>query len=253
MHFLICMVKKSMATLYIVGTPIGNLEDVTFRAIRILKEVDVILCEDTRVTKRLLERYVISGKRLSTYNEERSGVAFEKICEWVEDDMHIALVSDAGTPGISDPGSHLVKRLREQFSNEKLSIVSVPGPSALTAGFSVSGIAAHDFLFLGFLPHKKGRETLFKEISDSTRTIVFYESPHRLLKTLTSLTKFVGADRKIVVARELTKIYEEIISGSAKEVSDFFEKNHSKVRGEFVLFVEGVSKKERSTINRTEK
>ncbi|MDP3726467.1 MAG: 16S rRNA (cytidine(1402)-2'-O)-methyltransferase, partial [bacterium] len=155
-----------MSKLYIVGTPIGNLEDITLRAVRVLKEVDIILCEDTRVTKRLLEKYEITQKQLMGYNERESGASIEKIVKILESGKNIALVSDAGTPGISDPGALLVNRARQAGVN----IISIPGANAAIAALSISGIPASDFLFLGFLPHKKGRETLFKEIAVSKRT-----------------------------------------------------------------------------------
>ncbi|MSU55647.1 MAG: 16S rRNA (cytidine(1402)-2'-O)-methyltransferase [Candidatus Taylorbacteria bacterium] len=223
-----------MATLYIVGTPIGNLEDVTLRALRILKEVDVILCEDTRVTLKLLSRYEIVGKQLATYNEQDSGMTTEKIVGWLEEGKNVALVSDAGTPGISDPGTMLVQKVREVLPEMK--IESVPGPSALTAALSIAGVPVHDFVFLGFLPHKKGRETLFKEIAESERTMIFYESPHRILKALESLQKFAPT-KKVTIARELTKIYEQIIPGTAEELLKYFETNSDKVRGEFVVII----------------
>lgn len=233
-----------MNTLYIVGTPIGNLEDITFRAVRVLKEVDVILCEDTRVTSRLLQKYEIPKKPLFTYNEQDSGVAIEKIIELLTEGKNVALVTDAGTPGISDPGSYLVEQIRQHFRKvqpfdvevEPFKIESVPGPSALTTAFSIAGVPVSDFTFLGFLPHKKGRETLFKEISSMERTAVFYESPHRILKTLESLNKF-SPNKKVTIARELTKIHEEVISGTASEIIEFFSKNEEKVRGEFVVLV----------------
>lgn len=223
-----------MSTLYIVATPIGNLEDITLRALRILKEVDVILCEDTRVTQKLLAKYEIEAKGLATYNEQESGVTAGKIIGWLTEGKSVALVSDAGTPGISDPGSMLVEEVREALPNVK--IESVPGPSALTAALSIAGVPVHDFVFLGFLPHKKGRETLFKEIAGSERTMVFYESPHRILKALESLQKF-APNKKITIARELTKIHEQIISGTAEELLKYFETNPDKVRGEFVVIV----------------
>ena len=223
-----------MATLFIVGTPIGNLEDVTLRALRVLKEVDVILCEDTRVTKRLLEKYAIADKQLTTYNEQQSGINATKVIGLLEEGKNVALVSDAGTPGISDPGSMLVQKVREALPDIK--IESVPGPSALTAALSIAGVPVHDFVFLGFLPHKKGRETLFKEIATSERTMIFYESPHRILKALESLEKFAPGKR-VTIARELTKIHEEIKSGTPSELLDFFKTNEEKVRGEFVVIV----------------
>ena len=244
-----------MSILYVVGTPIGNLEDVTLRALRVLKEADVILCEDTRVTKRLLEKHAIADKQLATCNEQRSGVTAEKIIGWLEEGKNVALVSDAGTPGISDPGSMLVQKVREYFQSDKVQpersdlesekrsdlvepcrIEVVPGASALTAALSVAGVPVHDFVFLGFLPHKKGRETLFKEIATSERTVIFYESPHRILKALESLEKFAPGKR-VTIARELTKIHEEIKSGTPSELLDFFKTNEEKVRGEFVVIV----------------
>ena len=223
-----------MNCLYVVGTPIGNLEDITFRAVRVLKEVDVILCEDTRVTSRLLARYEISGKQLLTYNEEKSGLSIEKIVALLEEGKNLALVSDAGTPGISDPGAYLVEKVR--LALPELKIESVPGPSALTAGLSIAGVPIADFTFLGFLPHKKGRETLFKDIAVSERTMIFYESPHRILKALESLAKF-APNKKVKIARELTKVFEQIVSGTAQELLNHFEKTPDTVRGEFVVIV----------------
>lgn len=225
-----------MQTLYIVATPIGNLEDVTFRAIKILKEVDVILCEDTRVTKRLLDKYEINTKTLS-YHAQSKLSKVEKIFSLVEEGKNIALVSDAGTPTISDPGVLLIRQLKEKF-DDNIKIIPIPGPSAFVTALSASGLSSSEFLFLGFLPHKKGRLTLFKEISESKRTSVFYESPHRILKTLESLKEYTG-DRKIVIARELTKIFEQIISGNIIEVQSYFKENPDKVKGEFVVLIEG--------------
>ena len=236
-----------MSSLYIVGTPIGNLEDITLRALRVLKEVDVILCEDTLVTKRLLERHAIANKQLTTYNEQRSGATAEKVIAWLEEGKNVALVSDAGTPGISDPGAKLISLLVDKFrvynpklqtsgEAELINIQTVPGPSALTAALSVAGVPVHDFVFLGFLPHKKGRETLFKEIAASERPMIFYESPHRILKTFESLHKF-APQKKVTVCRELTKIHEEVKSGTAAELLEYFKNKSEKVRGEFVTLV----------------
>jgi len=223
-----------MASLYIVGTPIGNLEDITLRALRVLRETDIILCEDTRVTKRLLEKYKISGKQLFAYNEQKSGASAERVIELLQEGKNIALVTDAGTPGISDPGSMLIQKVREALPEVK--IESVPGPSALTAALSIAGVSAHDFVFLGFLPHKKGRETLFKEIAEEKRVVVFYESPHRIMKALESLQKY-APEKQITICRELTKIHEEVVRGSASEVLEYFRNNSEKVRGEFVVVV----------------
>lgn len=232
-----------MPTLYIVATPIGNLEDITLRAIRVLKEVDLILCEDTRVTAKLLQKYGIKTPTLSYHSHSKLSKV-EKIFEMLESGKNIALVSDAGTPAISDPGVLLISQIREHFSSlskvkgqlSNVSIVPIPGPSAVIAALSASGLPSSDFLFLGFLPHKKGRETLFKEIAESKRTVVFYESPHRIMKTLVSLDKALGK-RKIAIARELTKIHEEFLSGAASELSEYFNKNKEKIRGEFVVMV----------------
>ncbi|MBI4086514.1 16S rRNA (cytidine(1402)-2'-O)-methyltransferase [Candidatus Kaiserbacteria bacterium] len=222
-----------MATLYIVATPIGNMEDITLRALRVLKEADLILAEDTRMTKKLLARHDIHTPTLSYH--ARSGEAkMEKIIGLLEEGKNLALVTDAGTPAISDPGAHLVSAVREHCAD--VAIVAIPGPSALTAALSVAGVETSDFLFLGFLPHKKGRETLFKEIGQSERTVVFYESPHRIMKTLEALRR-IAPDRSVVLARELTKIYEEALCGTAEELYARLARNPQKQKGEFVVVV----------------
>lgn len=220
---------------YVVATPIGNLEDISFRAVRVLGEVDLILCEDTRVTKKLLQKYNINTIVLS-YHSYSNLSKIKKIINLIKEGKNIALVSDAGTPSISDPGSFLVSKIREEFVGE-IEIIPIPGASALVSALSASGLQADQFVFLGFLPHKKGRETLFKEIVGIKRTVVFYESPHRIIKTLNSLKEYIG-NRKIVIARELTKVYEEIIPGTADELLRYFEKNTDKVKGEFVVMLE---------------
>ena len=232
---------------YIVATPIGNLEDITLRALRVLKEVDLIFAEDTRVAKKLLAHFGIGTPIAKRHTRDEQKAAEEIIVE-LEAGKNIALISDAGTPGISDPGAFIVQKVREwgkkvqPFSRSKvepfIKIEAVPGPSALAAAISVAGVPANEFLFLGFLPHKKGRETLFKEIAVSERVVIFYESPHRILRTLESLKKF-APEKKITICRELTKIYEEVISGTATELLEFFSKNQDKVRGEFVVIVSG--------------
>ena len=222
-----------MNKFYVVATPIGNLEDITYRAVRILSEVDLILCEDTRVTINLLNKYGINKPTMSYHSQSKLS-KIDKILDLINEGKTLALVSDAGTPTISDPGSVLVSKIRESFTD--IEIIAIPGPSALVSALSVSGLPASEFIFLGFLPHKKGRETLFKEISNTERTVVFYESPHRIMKTLDSLKKYIG-ERKIVVARELSKIYEQIISGNSEEVEKYFIDNKDKVRGEFVVLI----------------
>lgn len=261
-----------MAALYVVATPIGNLEDITLRALRVLKEVDLVLCEDTRVTKKLLAHYGISTPTLS-YHARSGGAKVEKIIGLLEEGKNLALVSDAGTPTISDPGALLVSKIREYFRDAegdegdkgdqcrrcgapwasergdrrekcrhlnirqfRQRVIAVPGPSALTAALSVAGVPASDFLFLGFLPHKKGRETLFREIGQSERTVVFYESPHRILKTLQSLQAVAG-ERRILLARELTKVYEEALAGTASELIERLTTDPQKQKGEFVVIV----------------
>lgn len=223
-----------MATLYVIGTPIGNLEDISLRALRILSEVNVIVCEDTRVTKKLLFHYGIS-KPLFSYHSQSKSAKVGQIIKFLGEGKNVALVTDAGTPAISDPGAMLVSQVRDTLG-DKVKIESVPGPSALTTALSIGGVPVSEFLFLGFLPHKKGRVALFKEISMEKRTVVFYESPHRLMKALESLREHAPG-KKITVAKELTKIHEEVIVGTPEEVIYFFTSHKNKGRGEFVIIV----------------
>lgn len=223
-------------TLYIVPTPIGNLEDITLRAIRVLKEVDLVLCEDTSVTQRLFKEYDITTKTSVFYAQ--TGVKnIEKIMEMLEEGKQVALVSDAGTPTISDPGVLLVDKVRIELPDVK--VIALPGASALITALSASGITSSTFTFYGFMPHKKGRETLFKTITESNQTSVFYESVHRIEKTLESLVKSLEENRQIVIARELTKMHEEVVRGTASEVKTHFENNKDHIRGEFVVIVNG--------------
>lgn len=233
-----------MSTLYIVATPIGNLEDITLRALRVLKEADLIFAEDTRVVKKLLAHFEIKTPVAKRHTRDEKKAA-EEIIAVLESGKSVALVSDAGTPGISDPGAFLVQKVREYsgkvqpFSRSKVEpfkIECVPGPSALTAALSIAGVPVSDFIFLGFLPHKKGREKIFKEIAESKRAVIFYESPHRILKTLASLEKYVS-QKHVTICRELTKIHEEVKSGTAAELLEYFRNNPEKVRGEFVVIV----------------
>ena len=224
-----------MATLFVIGTPIGNLEDITLRALRVLKEVDLVLCEDTRMTARLFSKYDIATPKMSYHAQSKLSKS-DKILALLEEGKNLALVSDAGTPCISDPGSLLLAQVREKFG-DAVAIVPIPGPSALITALSAAGISGAEFTFLGFLPHKKGRETLFKEIAASSRVMAFYESPHRIEKALESLEKFCGADRGVIVARELTKIHEEFVRGTATEVRAHFTQNPDRIRGEFVVIV----------------
>lgn len=236
---------NQMSKFYIVATPIGNMGDITLRALETLKTVDLILCEDTRETKKLLDKYDIHKPTMSYPSDDVVGKNYRqsklaKIFELLKEGKNLALVSDAGTPGISDPGALLVSKIKND-SNLRYSVdvVPVPGASAVIAALSASGLPTHEFTFLGFLPHKKGRETLFKEIIASKRTMAFYESPHRILKTLESLVKFCPKEsqKKVCVARELTKIYEEFKTGTPAEVLEYFVKNKEKQRGEFTVIV----------------
>lgn len=228
--------QNNIGTLYVVATPIGNLEDMTLRAIRILKEVDVILCEDTRTTGKLLSKYEIKNKTIS-YHAHSTKNKENQIIELLRDGKNLALVSDAGTPCVSDPGVMLVDSVYEAFGDEA-SVLPIPGASALVSAISASGISTANFTFLGFLPHKKGRETIFNKINESDYACVFYESTHRLLKTLSSLGEILEIKRKVVVAREITKKFEEIKRGNAKELLDFFTNNTQKQKGEFVIIVD---------------
>lgn len=223
-----------MATVYVIATPIGNLEDISLRALRVLKEVNTVVCEDTRVTKRLLQKYEISTRVLS-YHAQSDEHKEQEILEVLKNDNSIALVTDSGTPGISDPGSRLISLIKKELPEIK--VVAIPGPSAFVAALSISGVPTDEFIFLGFLPHKKGRETLFKEIAGSDRTMVFYESPHRILKTLESLKLYVGEDKKVTVVREITKMFEEVLQGNPEEILSLLTSKKEKQKGEFVVIV----------------
>lgn len=223
--------NTQLGILYVIGTPIGNLGDITLRAIEILKKVDAVLCEDTRVTSKLLKKYNITVPTIS-YHAHSGETKVEKALAMLADGKTLALVSDAGTPGISDPGSVLVARARE----EEIKIETVPGPSALAAAISIAGLPAHEFLFLGFLPHKKGRETLTKEIAATKRAVIFYESPHRVQKIVSALAK-LAPERNIGIARELTKIYESFEKGTSVEIAAKLASGTIPTKGEFVVIV----------------
>jgi 16S rRNA (cytidine1402-2'-O)-methyltransferase len=225
----------NIGTLYIVATPIGNLEDITLRALRILKEVDCILCEDTRTTSKLLSKYEIHTKTKS-YHAHSTGAKESFIISMLKEGKNLALVSDAGTPCISDPGVLLVSNILKELGVEA-SIVPIPGPSAIIAAVSACGLSVAEFTFLGFLPHKKGRETRFTEIASSTKVVVFYESTHRILKALDSLSKHLAPGRQVIIAREITKQFEEFVRGTAVELLHYFDSHPEKVRGEFVVIV----------------
>lgn len=225
-------------TLYVIGTPIGNLQDISLRAVEILGSVEAIFAEDTRVSGKLLSHLGISVPvfRLDAHTEHTDVVNgyIDMLC----DGKSCALLSDAGTPGISDPGSFFIRRIQEE--QPEINIVPIPGPSALTAALSVSGVAPGPILFLGFPPHKKGRQTFFSDLQSSRDIVVLYESVHRFMKTLDALVEYVP-DRRIGVFRELTKMHEEIKHGTAAEVRTYFIDNADHIRGEFVIIIEGAS------------
>ena len=221
-----------MSTIYFVGTPIGNLNDITIRAIQILSEVDLILAEDTRNTKKLLNKYKINTKLLS-YHEHNKNKRLPEILE-VLNNGNIALVSDAGTPSIHDPGTLLVNEILETEHK----VTPIPGPSSITTALSVSGLDSEHFTFFGFLPHQKTkREKIISKLSSIENTTVFFETPHRLESTLDLLQKLLNPQRKIVVCRELTKIYEEIVKTTISQVKSKFPNP----KGEFTIVIEGKS------------
>ena len=220
--------------LYIVPTPIGNLGDITHRALDVLSEVDLILAEDTRVTKRLLTKYDINTS-LKPYHSHNEHQTTTNVIERLQGGATIALVSDAGMPGISDPGFMLVRACREAEEE----IVVLPGPTAFVTALVGSGFPCDRFFFEGFLPHKKGRLSRWKFLASFPHTLVLYESPYRLLKCLDEIVSFIGIDRKICVVRELTKIHAQYHYGSAQELHDWFESHPEKVKGEIVIIISG--------------
>ncbi len=266
-----------MAILYIVATPIGNLEDLSFRALRVLREVDFILCEDTRVTKKLLSHYKITTPTIS-YHQHSKLSKVERILELLACGKDLALVSDAGTPGISDPGGKLIQAVLEKFI-DAVKIESVPGPSAVIAALSISGLPADKFVFMGFPPHKKGRQTFLKKILESEWPVVVYESKHRIIRFLEELSKISDADYKkkyienqkknskfqisnnkqisiindqnseinlkdkkgritsVVVCRELSKMHETVYRGEIKSIIERIKESKDAQRGEFVVII----------------
>jgi len=221
-----------MSKLYIVPTPIGNLEDMTFRGIRVLKEADLILAEDTRTSGKLLKHFEINTHMQShhMHNEHRT---VENVIQKLKSGQVIALISDAGTPAISDPGFLLTRAC----VNEGIEIDCLPGATAFVPALVNSGLPNNKFIFEGFLPVKKGRQTRFKVLAEETRTMIFYESPHKLIKTLGHFCEYFGEDRQVSVSRELTKLYEETIRGTAREVLTHYENKPPK--GEIVVVVAG--------------
>lgn len=242
-----------MGILYIIATPLGNLGDITLRALEILKSVDLVVCEDTRQSIKLLNHFNIA-KPLVSYFQHSKLSKIEYIAEQLAQGKNIALVTDAGTPGISDPGGQLVSFLVNQFvsqgtdseaisrakptsrQTEELKIVPIPGPCAAIAALSICGFPTDKFNFMGFPPHKKGRETYFKKLSVADETVVFYESTHRILKAMEQL-KLLMPERQIVVAREITKMFESIYRGTAEEILTILNSDKNNLKGEFVIVV----------------
>lgn len=231
-----------MGILRVVGTPIGNLEDISLRALRVFKESDFVLCEDTRVTRKLLDNYEIKTPTIS-YHQHSGELKIDKILTLLSEGKNLALVTDAGTPGISDPGGKLVALVREKFADqiktEQIKVESVPGPSALATAVSIAGAGLDRFLFLGFLPHKKGRQTMLKEISASAYPVIVYESKHRIIKLLEELEKFNEQKKpyQVTVCRELTKMFESVYQGSASQILAALVKDANNLKGEFVVII----------------
>ncbi len=222
---------NNSGTLYIIATPIGNLSDITLRALEILKKVDFIACEDTRVTLKLLNHYNIKKPFISFHQHSRLQ-KFDLIINKLKEGKNIALVADAGTPGISDPGNNLIAEI---IKND-IKVVPIPGPSALTTLISIAGIDLQKFLFLGFPPHKKGREKFFREAAEAKYPVIYYESPHRVVKNLELLAGF-NPEKNVIIGRELTKMFEEIIRGNLVDVLKFIKQKEAQIKGEFTIIV----------------
>lgn len=212
------------------ATPIGNMGDITLRALEILKAVNLIVCEDTRVTKKILDRYEITNQLLS-YHQHTKNKRIEEIIEKLKNGQNIALVTDAGTPGVSDPGNILIK---EAIENE-IVVSPIPGVTALGALISVAGVDMQKFVFLGFPPHKKGRQTFFKGALEFNFPVIYYESPHRFIKNMELLKEF-GIEKNIIVGRELTKVFEEVVRGNVDEIISYFSQKE-KIKGEIVVIL----------------
>jgi len=221
-----------MSKLCIVPTPIGNLEDITLRSIRMLKECDVIFAEDTRVTKKLLNKFEIT-KQVIPFHAHNEHKSLQAAIDRIKSNTLTVLVSDAGTPGISDPGFLLAR----ECVNAGIVIECLPGPTAFVPALVASGFPCDKFVFEGFLPHKKGRQTRLKILTEEERTIVLYESPHRLVKCLGQIEEFMGGERKVCVVREISKLFEEYKRGTATEVKAYYEAHPPK--GEIVILIEG--------------
>ncbi|MFZ2310863.1 MAG: 16S rRNA (cytidine(1402)-2'-O)-methyltransferase [Patescibacteria group bacterium] len=232
-----------LGTLYVVATPIGNLEDITIRALRIFSEVDYILCEDTRTTRKLLDRYEIKTSTFS-YHQHSGAGKIDQLVRWLEEGKNLALVSDAGTPGISDPGAPLIAAVREAYGSE-VKIEGIPGPSAVITALSISGWPVDRFSFLGFLPHKKGRQTMIKDILVSEYPVAVYESKHRILKLMEELDLFSSSAKiklEVMLGRELTKMFESCYFGTPAELAARLKSETDMGKGEFVVLIRKIKK-----------
>ncbi len=219
--------------LYIVPTPIGNLEDITLRALRILREVDIIACEDTRRMGQLLKYYNIQAKKLESYYEQNEMTKTESLIEKISNGFSVALTSDAGTPGISDPGFRIISKAREN----NIKIIPLPGPTSIIPALIGSGFAINEFKYVGFPPNKKGRQTFLNKLKDETSIIVLLESPNRIIKLLNGLSNIFENKRKVCLARELTKIFEEFLIGFPDELISVLSKRQN-IKGEFVVLID---------------
>lgn len=222
-----------MGTLYLIPTPVGNMEDMTFRAIRLLKEADVVLCEDTRTSGILLKHFEINGQKLMAHHKFNEHGTSAGVVERLKAGQTICLITDAGTPGISDPGFFLV---REAVA-AGITVQTLPGATAFTPALVSSGLPCDRFCFEGFLPQKKGRQTRLDELTEETRTMIFYESPHRLVKTLEQFAAHFGPERQVSVCREISKVHEESVRGTLAEVLSHFQATEP--RGEIVMVLQG--------------
>ncbi len=232
-----------LGTLYVVATPIGNLEDISARALRIFREVDYILCEDTRTTRKLLDRYEIKTSTFSYHQHSGMG-KIDQLTRWLADGKNLALVSDAGTPGISDPGAPLIASIRAEFGDEA-KIEGIPGASAVITALSISGWPVDRFSFLGFLPHKKGRQTMIKEILKSEYPVAVYESKHRILKLMEELDLFSSEAKiklEIMLGRELTKMFETCYFGTPADLAARLKAETDMGKGEFVVLIRKIKK-----------
>ena len=237
--------KSPGASLYVVATPIGNLKDLTFRALEVLRSVDVIAAEDTRVTSKLLNHYAIAAKKLIALHEHNEQRTAPQVIAQLDAGRSVALVSDAGTPAFSDPGARVVAAVREAG----FPVIPIPGPNAAAAALSVSGLAGAHFLFYGFLPAKAGeRRTALEAIAPLPYMLVFYEAPHRVIEAVADLARALGASRRLLIAREITKLFETIHECALGEAEAWLRADTDRIKGEFVLIVEGAPQRDAAAL-----